>query len=796
MPGMNSWTKPIRISNTRRHMNKIIAITAMITVLHAFAHAQQVIRLYNGKAPGSENWNWTEKESAKNAFNTRLVYNVTDPTLTAYLPPAATANGTAVIVAPGGAFHILSIDNEGIAVAKWLNAHGIAAFVLKYRVVKSETDDPVKELIPLMNDMARLDKLNAPVVPLSMQDGLAAVKYVRTHASQYRVAANRIGFMGFSAGGTLTMSVVYNANEEERPNFAAPIYAYGGAIIGDEVPKARTPLFVAAASDDQLGFAPHSLAIYSKWLAAKQPAELHVYEKGGHGFGMSKNNITTDTWIERFGEWLHQQGFMPAQPAVSAQTGKPRTIVTTDGEIDDVDSYIRMLLYANEFSIEGLVYSSSMWHYKGDGKGTTFVSEMDMTKKMYGEKKSLRWPGTQWMDGLLDAYGKVYPLLKTHAAGYPTAAYLKSLVKVGNIDFEGAMENDTEGSDFIKSKLLDDNQLPLYLQVWGGTNTIARALKSVEDQYFNTAEWQAVYKKVCDKAIIYAILDQDATYKKYIAVHWPGIKVFYNAHQFWCLAYPWKRAMDSTLYPLLEGKFMGNKIINNHGPLTKMYYSYGDGQHQEGDDENIHGDIAKISNTQWGSFKKYDFISEGDSPSFLHLINTGLGNLEHPDYGGWGGRLKQSATNPSRWEDGEATADYNPLTKKMDLAYPQVRWLAALQHDFAARADWCVKPYSAANHPPAISVKNNAVTVAAGETIKITVAATDPDKNAVKIRFWQYQEAGTSAEKLVIVTDGKQASVKIPANAAAGDTFHLIAEGTDNGSPMLTRYQRIVLTVK
>ncbi|MFY7910299.1 MAG: nucleoside hydrolase-like domain-containing protein, partial [Emticicia sp.] len=125
---------------------------------------------------------------------------------------------------------------------------------------------------------------------------------------------------------------------------------------------------------------------------------------------------------------------------------KPRTIVTTDGEIDDVDSFIRMLLYANEFKLEGLVYSSSMWHYKGDGKGTKFTSEMEMTQKMYGAKTDLRWPGVTWMQDLVNAYEKVYPNLTKHASGYPTANQLRSLIKVGNIDFEGEMEKITEGS--------------------------------------------------------------------------------------------------------------------------------------------------------------------------------------------------------------------------------------------------------------------------------------------------------------------------------------------------------------
>ena len=119
---------------------------------------------------------------------------------------------------------------------------------------------------------------------------------------------------------------------------------------------------------------------------------------------------------------------------------KPRTIVTTDGELDDVDSFIRMLLYANEYNVEGLIISSSQWHYKGDGKGTKFISEMEMTKNLYGERTELRWPGEQWIYDLVDAYTKVYPNLKKHAEGYPTGEHLRSLIRIGNIDFEGDME--------------------------------------------------------------------------------------------------------------------------------------------------------------------------------------------------------------------------------------------------------------------------------------------------------------------------------------------------------------------
>lgn len=273
------------------------------------SNAQKEIPLYNGKVPGSESWNWKEEVLTVAPSSDRIIYNVSEPTLTAYLPEASKANGTAVVIAPGGAFHILSIDNEGIAVAKWLNSKGIAAFVLKYRVVKFKTDNPIKELSEKMKDIPSLDKENETVIPLAMQDGLTAVTYVRSHAKELNINPNRIGFMGFSAGGTLTMSVVYNATEENRPNFVAPIYAYGGAIIGNKIPTEKTPIFIAVASDDELGFVPHSITIYNKWHDAKQPAELHIYEKGGHGFGMKSNNITTDKWTTQFIDWLKMQGF-------------------------------------------------------------------------------------------------------------------------------------------------------------------------------------------------------------------------------------------------------------------------------------------------------------------------------------------------------------------------------------------------------------------------------------------------------------------------------------------------------
>lgn len=489
------------------------------------------------------------------------------------------------------------------------------------------------------------------------------------------------------------------------------------------------------------------------------------------------------------------------QPQTETQTeavpesssSKPRTIVTTDGEIDDVDSFIRMLLYANEFQIEGLIYSSSMWHYKGDGKGTLFTSEMEMTKRMYGAIPDLRWPGTEWMNPLLDAYGEVYPKLSQHA-DFPTADHLRSLVRVGNIDFEGEMKLDTEGSDFIKAKLLDEEMEPLYLQVWGGTNTIARALKAIEDQYKGTSDWESVYEKVVNKAIIYAILDQDATYRKYIAPNWPDLKIFYNSNQFWCFAYPWKRAVPEEQHYLFEGGFMGEEIINNHGPLLKQYYSYGDGQKQEGDDEHIHGDPTKLENAQWGTFDIYDFISEGDSPAFLHLINVGLDNLDHPEWGGWGGRLVQSAEQPNRWEDGQEVLDFNPFTDTLDATYPQIRWVKAIQEDFAARADWCIMDYEDANHPPFVTAFGaNTLAFKAGDVFTLEIQSSDPDGDKLSTTFWIYKEVGTYAGNATLTPNGNQVEVKLDQNSIG--QLHVIAEVSDEADHPMTRYVRFVVEV-
>ena len=486
---------------------------------------------------------------------------------------------------------------------------------------------------------------------------------------------------------------------------------------------------------------------------------------------------------------------LEAADAVESQSGaKPRVIVTTDGEVDDMDSFIRFLLYANEFQIEGLVYSSSQWHYAGDGQGTLFTSEMPNTARRYGERTDLRWAGTEWIQEFIGDYGEVCDNLLLHDPDYPSPEELLDLVRVGNIEFEGEMAKNTEGSDLIRQVLLDDDPEPVYLQIWGGTNTVARALKSIQDEYGDTPQWQEIQDRVSGKAIIYTILDQDATYEKYIAPNWPDVKVFYNSAQFWSFAYRWSRVVPEELQEYLGGEWFSENIKFNHGPLLERYYLWGDGQRIEGDPEHTQGDPEGLDAR---GRTRYDFISEGDSPAYFYLLDLGLRSIEDPSYGGWGGRLIQSESNPKRWEDGGHVTDMNPYTGEADTAYPQTRWVDVIQNDFAARADWSVRSYDEANHAPRVTLTHGAdLSVTGGTTVRMDATATDPDGDDVRLRWWRYADADSYEGEIAIQGDGPQASFTVPEDAAPGATIHIVVEATDGGTPPLTRYGRVIVTVQ
>jgi predicted peptidase len=289
-------------------MKNLILALSLLTTSVAIAQ-QNVIPLYDGPAPGSETWTWNEAENDNNAWQTKVVYNVSKPTLTVFAPEPGKGNGTAIVIAPGGAFHALSINSEGFDVARWLAQKGITCFVLKYRLARSLTTDPVAEVNAKWGK-PEFDQAIKETIPFVVADGKAAIAWVRKHAAEYEVESNRVGIMGFSAGGTVAASALFNYTSENRPDFAAPVYPFFPAEMLGTIAKDAPPLFIVCASNDGLGLAPHSVNLYNQWLTTRHDAELHMYARGDHGFGMRKQNLPTDQWIDRFGEWLTVQGLM------------------------------------------------------------------------------------------------------------------------------------------------------------------------------------------------------------------------------------------------------------------------------------------------------------------------------------------------------------------------------------------------------------------------------------------------------------------------------------------------------
>ncbi len=464
-------------------------------------------------------------------------------------------------------------------------------------------------------------------------------------------------------------------------------------------------------------------------------------------------------------------GGMIALSSTATAGDRPRVIATSDGEIDDECSMVRFLLYANEWDVEAIITSSSQYHWRGH-----------------------RWAGDDWIEPYLDAYARVYPNLVKHDPAYPAPEYLRERTALGNVKAEGEMDEVTAGSQLIVKVLLDEtDDRPVWLQAWGGPNTIARALKTIEEEH---PERMA---EVARKIRFFFIWEQDSTYQEYIRPHWGeyGITTIIS-DQFEAIAYRWKNCQPRAMHPFFAGAWMKQHILENHGPLCSLYKA-----HTGGD----------------AGFDDGDFRSEGDSPSFMHQIVTGLRNLESPDWGGWGGRYVRVRENTwldrapiqgyeypkGRWYASTAwgrdsskkgaTAD----TDKHHREYfePIWRWSQAFQHDFAARADWCVKPFDQANHPPLVKLAHACdVQVRPGDTVSLNArGTTDPDGDALSCRWWQYDVADSAESKVVIAgANGQQASFVAPDEP--GKQVHVILEVTDNGTPPLTRYQRVVCSIQ
>jgi acetyl esterase/lipase len=278
-------------------------------------YAQEEIRLWEGKAPGSGKW--THQEVVTSSANgITMIRDVVDPSMTAYLPDPPTSNGIAVVVCPGGAFRALAWESEGVAVARWLNKRGIAAFVLKYRLLKtdnqarmpfSKADFGLK--LPIKNANANPDPNNEElnnVIELAISDGQQAIRLARQDAQKWNINPSKIGIMGFSAGGGVVVGTALLDDPAGYPDFLVSLY--GPSQFDVHVPANAPPLFIAVAANHK----PVSMgcvALYTVWNEALKPAELHVFSKGNGPFGMGERGLPSDSWPDLFLKWLKAEGF-------------------------------------------------------------------------------------------------------------------------------------------------------------------------------------------------------------------------------------------------------------------------------------------------------------------------------------------------------------------------------------------------------------------------------------------------------------------------------------------------------
>lgn len=304
-----------------KSLRVFICVAIQLTVTAAAAPAAEpvgaaeIVQIWPGAAPGTEDWSGAETDSPINLPGVpplHMISNVTTPTLTVFRPAPGSANGTAIIVCPGGGFQNLAVTHEGEMVGRWLAERGVTAFMLKYRV---RTSASFRLPVDPRHHPERFDefaKIMDPARQIAVADATQALRFLRANASRFAIVPDRIGMIGFSAGAMTTMGVVLNSEAADRPNFAAPIY---GAMDDKPPPKDGPPLFIAATQDDVPVPVMRSVAIFSKWTAADLPAELHLYERGGHGFGMVQKNKPVDDWTRAFEAWLKAGGWMSGTPA-------------------------------------------------------------------------------------------------------------------------------------------------------------------------------------------------------------------------------------------------------------------------------------------------------------------------------------------------------------------------------------------------------------------------------------------------------------------------------------------------
>ena len=484
------------------------------------------------------------------------------------------------------------------------------------------------------------------------------------------------------------------------------------------------------------------------------------------------------------------------------EDGKPRMIITSDLEIDDMNSFIHQSLFFNEVDLAGIVVSGSFCHFTGDGKHMQKEVMDHIQNREEGalEMTSFRPQPLDWLPNLwTNQYAEAYEYLSRNAEGYPSPEHLCEITKIGNVQFEGDVREDSEDSDWIKACLLDDDERNLFIVTWGGFNTVARALLSIHEEFGDTDRWTEIYDKVCDKANIMGN-GQDWTYEDFIKPLYPDLVIMRPN-----CGYPGYSAalnVQEDCRYTFQADWLKENIKFDHGSLMAYYKTVNDGQHIDSEEDKYQfGETNIVYDKEYNDF---DYIAEGDSTHFIGLIaNTGLRGLENGAFDSYAGRASfvkasgEDAGYRCTLPGGVVPGQYvNPETNNIEKYNP---YLLDFQLEWAARADWCVKPYDECNHAPVVEMAERDFTAAPGETVSFAATITDPDGDAVTAA-WSVDPTGGvySNEDMSVfawTAYSPEASFTVPADAQSGDSFLLTLRARDDAEAVMTRYAQVQIVV-
>lgn len=519
---------------------------------------------------------------------------------------------------------------------------------------------------------------------------------------------------------------------------------------------------------------------------------------------------------------------------------KPRVVITTDLEVDDMNSIIHLCLYLNELDVEAFVYTASQYHFLGDGEHA--LGEVNPHWRTKGrasyeqavvpagpdpearELMSYRPFPEGWLEDLwAHEYAEAWPYLQQNTSegtSYPSPEELLARTYVGNVAFEGDVREPTPGSEAVRRAIMDDDPRTLWLLSWGGMNTIVRALMSIAEEYQGTPAWPEVQARVYRKVRVMGVMNgvgQDNSWVDHGRELFPDLKLVRT--EFAYGGYVDAVAAQADARPLFKAPWPEEHVTRGNGPLMARYMLYGDGR--EYPDEPERFQFGKHATLDWGipgmepiHFAPGDFMAEGDSMQYIPLLDVGLRGVDEPWYEGVCGKEPGFDTILGRlWLDGEEAPElpYDYYSGKaaggsgaaLSLsALPGPNpYLRAYQEEFAARAQWCAHPAGECNHAPVIEDVVPDVVAAPGEAVAVYASAIDPDGDALSA-LWTVDELLTNysgmARNLRVWEPARfQTHFTVPADAAPGDRFVLTLEVTDAPTAVrpLTRYVQVAVTV-